>query len=377
MKVGILGGSFDPIHNEHISLANEALRQLKLDKLIIMPAYMPPHKPWKTLTPSKDRINICKRAFANDYRVEVSSYEIDREGTSYTYLTCEHFKELYKEDKLYFIVGEDMLENFYSWRYPERILACATLAVCRRNSSLISLEDKKRRFFNTFGVNFEEINYNGLNVSSTLVRVRSMIGEDISSLVPKEVEEYILKNKLYHIPFVKEALALEKNKRAEHSKRVALLAGSLAGKYKINEYGAVTAAIFHDVAKNLEDSSPHLKGFVFDESVPEAVKHQFAGAYVAEHTFNIKNPDVLNAIRYHTSGRENMSDMEKLIFLSDMLEESRNFEGIEYLRELLNEDLNKCLCACLKRQVDYIKERGQDIYPLTLQALNYLEKGEN
>lgn len=108
--------------------------------------------------------------------------------------------------------------------------------------------------------------------------------------------------------------------------------------------------------------------------VPAPVWHQFAGAYVAEKHFGVTDEQVLNAIRYHTSGRADMQPLEKLIFLADMLEECRDFDGVEQLRALFwkENDVDACLKAALKRSLDFIKEKGEKIYPLTEAAYRWI-----
>ena len=102
--------------------------------------------------------------------------------------------------------------------------------------------------------------------------------------------------------------------------------------------------------------------------------HQYAGAYLAEHTFGVEDEDVLNAICFHTSGRPNMSNLEKIVFLSDMLEQGRDFPGIEKLRRLFYEDLNECMYKSLKYELRYLKKQRGTIYPLTESAFAYYEE---
>lgn len=371
MKVGILGGSFDPVHNEHVSIAKAAIRDLKLDKLFIVPAFIPPHKRGKKLTPPQDRLDMCVAAFEDVKNVEVSDLEISGGGTSYTYITCARFKEEYPDAELYFIVGEDMLDDFYTWKNPERILSDVTLAVCRRSSSEENLDGKQEKFFKRFACRFKEIKYNGENLSSTQIRINAMIGEDISEYVPEKVREYIESHSLYLIPFAEKALALEKPSRAAHSKRVALLAGELASFYRVGEYDAVLAGIMHDAAKNLPPDSPLLDGFIPPEGVPEPVVHQYSGAYVAEHAFGIKNEEVLDAIRYHTSGKANMSDLGKIIFIADYLEPGRGYDEIKELRKYLFVGLDECMYRSTKRMIEYLEGTGNPIYPLSFEAYEF------
>ena len=148
-------------------------------------------------------------------------------------------------------------------------------------------------------------------------------------------------------------------------------------KYKISESTAIQAAALHDVAKNIDLSAPELAGFVPPENVPAPVMHQFAGAYMAEHMFGIEDEDVLNAIRYHTSGRPNMSALEKIIFLADMLEQGRDFPHVEQLREWFWRDINECMYRSLRYQVKYLKKGRGDVYPLTLRALEYYKQNRS
>jgi len=131
----------------------------------------------------------------------------------------------------------------------------------------------------------------------------------------------------------------------------------------------------HDVAKNLKDDSPYLRGFVRPEGVPNKILHQFTGAYVAEHTFGITDEDVLNAIRYHTTGRAGMSPLEKLIYLADMVEPNREFEGVEDIRAAFERDLDEGMYLGLKRTIEFLDGSDEvSVYPLTVSAYNYYKE---
>lgn len=377
MRIGIFGGSFDPVHVEHVRLAEAAVKSLCLDKLFVVPACVPPHKREKTLSSEKARLEMCRIAFADIPAVVVSDYEISRGGTSYTLLTCRHFRQAYPSAELFFLVGTDMLRDFPSWREPEEILSLATLAVCARAESADWAEKEQEAFFARFHRRFAVVDYCGKAVSSTEIRVLAGAGEDVSGFVGKKVAAYIEEKGLYVIPRAKDALALEKPARRAHSIRVALLAAQRAPDLKIDEKKALTAALFHDCAKNLSPDSPLLKGFHPPEGVPSPVMHQYSGAYVAEKVFGITDGEVLDAIRYHTSGRAGMSPLEKLIFLADMLEAGRSFEGVNGLREAFRRDknsLDECLLSALSHTLGYLEKEGGEIYPLTRQAYEFMKK---
>ena len=375
MNIGIFGGSFDPPHLEHVRLAAAAVGSLNLDKLFVVPAHTPPHKKDKVLSSDENRLEMCRIAFNDCPRTEVSDCEIRQGGTSYTYLTCRRFRELYPAAKLFWLVGTDMLRDFPTWRNPEEILSLASLAVCARAEKPGWTEKELKDFTARFQTDFAIIRYDGKDVSSTEVRVLAAAGEDVISLVGANTAEYIRKNRLYEIPHAREALLLEKPSRRAHSIRVALFAAEYAAKFGISEKQAVTAALFHDCAKNLPPDSPYLRGFRPPKGVPEPVLHQYSGAYVAEKFFEVTDGDVLDAIRYHTSGRADMTSLEKLVFLSDMLESGRQFDGVEKLRRIFREEgLDPCMRQALKDTLSYLEKSGGEIYPLTREAYEFLKR---
>ncbi len=377
MRIAVFGGSFDPIHTEHVKLVEWAIADLKLDKIFVMPAYAPPHKKGKTLSPDKDRLAMCRLALAHLDKAEVSDYEIAKGGMSYTYLTCKHFKESYPDAEIFWIVGTDMLRDFPTWKNPQEILSYVTLAVCGRNESGEWIEKEQEEFFRLFGKRFAYLSYNGRDVSSTKVRILAGAGMPLSGALPLSVEEYIRENGLYKIPFADKALDLESPQRRAHSLRVAELAAKRAVKLQIPEKQAIEAALLHDCGKNLPMDSPYLEGFVLPTEwgeVPQEVVHQFAGAFILEKHFGITDEEILNAVRYHTSGRPNMGRLEKLIFLADMLEPRRDYDCVEMLRELFWKDIDECLERALFEALKFLEKKGGEIYSLTQKAYEFYAK---
>ncbi len=376
MKVALFGGSFDPVHSEHVRLVQAAITELGLDRVLVMPSYRAPHKADGAAADGNDRLKMCRIAFSAAENVEVSDFELNAGGTSYTYLTCRWLKELFPAAERYFLVGADMLENFFSWKNPDDILKNVTLVACGRGAEKIG--GLHARFRARFGTDFFELAFSGNEVSSTELRVALAFGKDPDGLDPA-VLRYIRERGLYRYEAAR-ALDLEKPERVQHSYRVALLAVRRAKGLGIPFEKALLAAMLHDCGKYVPLSSPLLSGFTPPADVPEPVLHQYTGAYLAEHVFGIGDEDILQAIRYHTSGRAGMSVLEKLIYLSDLLEESRTFKGVEDLRTLFWADLDACLARSLKEQTEYLKGSGKPVYPLTEQAEAYysgLQKAKN
>ena len=372
MKTGIYGGAFNPVHKEHVNIALAAKQSLNLDRLIVMPTYISPHKSGDMSARGWDRLEMCRTAFSGYDGVEVSDYELKRGGVSYSYVTCRHFKKLYPGDELYFIIGADSLQGFYGWREPEEILKCVTLAVCAREDTAV-LKSELKKFQSRFKKEIVTFGYVGRAVSSTRVRALAAIGEDISRYVSNGVKRHIVGGKLYYLPELAGVKKYLTEERWRHTVGVVVTAAENSRRVRVCEIDAIYAAVLHDCAKFLGVDAPELKGFKCPENVPPPVVHQFSGAYVAEHTFGVKDEAVLNAIRYHTSGRENMSGLDKLIFLSDLLEEGRDYNGVEELREIFRKDIDECLKAALERQLNRLQSLGGEIYPLTRRAYEYLK----
>ena len=373
MKIGLYGGSFNPVHNEHVNIAIAAKKLLELDKLIVIPAFIAPLKGGIMSAKGKDRLAMCKTAFAGLDGIEVSDYELKRGGVSYSYVTCRHFKKLYNEDDLYFIIGADSLQTFELWREPEEILKCVTLAVCAREDKE-HLKKQLKKFQTQFKREIVTFDYVGKAVSSTRIRTLAALGEDLSAYVPGGVKRHIYAHQLYYLPELSGVKKYLTEERWRHSVGVAIMAAQNCRRVRECEIDAITAGALHDCAKYLGKDAPELDGFVCPPNVPAPVVHQYSGAYVAERTFGVKDERVLNAIRFHTSGRENMSGLEKLIFLADLLEEGRDYDGVESLRKIFARDIDECLLVSLERQLKRLNSLGNPVYPLTQRAYEYLKE---
>ena len=375
MKIAIYGGAFNPVHNEHVNIVRAAVERLGLDKVIVIPTAVSPHKRTCMTARGRERLETCRLAFADIPQAEVSDIELKRGGVSYSYVTCRHFAKKYKDDELYFIIGADMLATFHLWREPEEILKCVTLAVCAREDER-ELVDHIKEFRRRFKSETVDFGYVGKPVSSTRVRALAALGEDTAGLVPEAVRQYIKRIGLYALPELRGVKKYLDAERWAHTVRVTVCAAEHARIAGVYEIDAIYAAALHDCAKQLSEGAEELRGFTPPSGVPRTVIHQFSGAYVAEHTFGFKDENILNAVRYHTTGRENMSPLEKLVYLADLLEEGRTFDGVEKLRKKFNADLNECLKSALKMQIKYLESTGNPVCNLTRRAYEYLTDGE-
>ena len=194
-RVGIFGGTFNPPHNGHVSAAERFAEQMQLDRLIIIPSFIPPHKEYNSTVSCEERLQMCRLAFCDIPIVEISDIEIVRGGKSYTYLTLE---ELYRDDReLLFLCGTDMILSMDSWRNPEKIFALATICYIRReqepeNDSLII--KKCNGYRETYGARIVAIDAEAIDISSTQIRRQE---DNRCEHVPAKVFAYIKDKGLY------------------------------------------------------------------------------------------------------------------------------------------------------------------------------------
>ncbi len=362
MKIGIYGGTFDPVHNAHVEIAKHAIEELSLDKLLIIPAGTPAHKQQADITDKKARKKMCELAFTGK-KMEISSYELEKRGKCYTYETLEHFYN--SSDELFLIVGGDSLRDIQGWKNPERIFQLAKVVSCGRISEKVDLSS-------AFLKDVIKMEYQPEEISSTELRVDSQFGFSIAKKVPKAVNKYIQTTNLYseYRKYTKKVEKMVTEKRYEHIKNATVMGQILAGSAGVSKEDAFIALSLHDVAKNMKDFSKY-KAQLAEENMllPEPVVHAFVGAYVVKDEFKIKDKDILSAIKYHTTARANMSQLEKLTYVSDCIEIGRKYEGVADLRDLAKRDFEagfrKCLSNAYRGIVDKI------ICPLTIDAMEY------
>ena len=197
MRIGILGGTFNPPHLGHLICAQEAYLQLGLDRVTLIPARIPPHKPVEDEPGADHRLELCRLAIQGDEeRFDVSDLEIGRDGPSYTVDTLEELHSRAPDHELFLIVGSDIAAGFPSWHRAERVLSLATLAVAKRRGTSRAAVDEalgtlrggeRARFFRMPRV----------GISSTMLRDRVRDGQPIKYFVPDAVESYINRHRLY------------------------------------------------------------------------------------------------------------------------------------------------------------------------------------
>ena len=196
MKICFFGGTFNPVHNGHVKLLENAKEYFDFDKIIVIPTNIPPHKEAVFSVSDDDRLNMCKLAF--DGIAEVSDYEIAENTISYTINTMRYFKEIYPDDEFYFLMGSDMLFMFEKWKsYKELISLISIIVASREEDELKALENKKAEL-EIDGAKIYITKAEPYVVSSSMIRNMIKSGvKDFSCYLPERVVEYILEKKLY------------------------------------------------------------------------------------------------------------------------------------------------------------------------------------
>ena len=196
MRLGILGGTFNPPHLGHLVCAQEAYLQLRLDRVILIPARIPPHKPIEHEPGAEHRLELCRRAVQGDRRFAVSDLEICRSGLSYTVDTLTELHSQAPDNELFLIVGGDVAAGLRDWHEPERVLSLASLAVAKRRGTSRAAVDAALHSLRG-GERAEFFRMPRIGVSSTMIRRRVRAGEPIKYIVPDPVADYIDRHRLY------------------------------------------------------------------------------------------------------------------------------------------------------------------------------------
>lgn len=379
IKNVVFGGSFDPVHDEHINILKSAVKELCADRVIVVPTKNPPHKS-ASETPFYDRAEMARLAFSTvPAEIIIDDIENKNEGVNYSSDNLPRLENKY--GKFVYVIGGDSLLAIESWHNPEYIVRNFEIAVFNREGYPCARK-KAQELNKKWQGNIRVLDYVGRELDSHSIRDRLLLKADVTGLNSK-VLEYIKSHDLYSkfFPCVDKAEKYLDEKRFLHSKNTALTALSLNRNFclMIDENKVLLAGLLHDVGKKYdkENLPKNLKNLIPADSIGSPVQHQFVSAEIVKKDFKISDDELLNAIRFHTTGRENMTTFEKLIYVSDLISPERDFKGVESLRKAVYNDFEKGFIKCLTYSRDYVVETGRAVYPLTTKAVNYYTDNEN
>lgn len=389
-RIGIYGGTFNPPHLGHIQAAVCAIETLGLRTLLLIPDRIAPHKALPTDSPTPEqRLRMLRLGTEGVDRIRVSDLELNREGPSYTYETVAQVRSLYPQAELFLLMGTDMFLSFGNWREPKKILKDTTLAVFYRGEpgEEKAIQEQKQAM-EARGARIRLVENPVVNISSTDLR-RMAVFRCAGPFLPPGVWEYILENGLYGTGRNYRGLSMEelekvvvgllKPNRVAHVLGCRDTAAELARVWGGDETDAARAGLLHDITKAL-DGPLQLTlcreyGIVLDDFSTKNPKtlHALTGSLVAERIFG-EAPAVVDAIRFHTTGKANMNLLEKIIYVADYMEPNRDFPGVERLRKLAHKDIDKALKLGLEMTLDMLRRQGREISPESGEALSYLQK---
>jgi len=350
MNIGIFGGSFNPIHKGHIAIAKESIKELNLDKLFLVPNFKSPFKTSVKYTDVQHRVNMIE--LVKPERCEISSFEINRKGVSYTFETVEHFKKKFPNDNLFLIIGTDNLYKLHKWKNINDIVSKVKIAVFRREGNFSKINIKK---------------YNAILIKNDLYKYSSTSFKKgfLENVEPK-VKEYIADNYLYLNELVMSELSV---KRYKHSVAVASLAAKYAKQLSLDPKVAWASGLIHDIYKEktneelLEFINRYQKG-----KVKPYEYHSLAGSLWASEIYGIKNKDILDGIKYHTSLRKDATDFERVIYAADKLADGRRWNGIQEIRKIILSDFNKGFKLLINHMIKYFENKEIELDKKTIES---------
>ncbi len=402
MKICLFGGTFDPIHKGHIHIAKNALSEFELDKVIFVPtgnSYMK-----KDVSPAIHRLNMLKIALKNYPEFEISDIEIKREGYTYTRDTIKEIKEIYPDAEIYFLIGTDTLFMIEKWVEPEYLFNNLIFIVADRkdDNSKEKAEELKDKF--NADIRFSNCDFYDISSSDIRSKIRELGYSEFAFEMKKASEtketnyegsfsfrfviesvfEYIKDNHLYiDLNDVEMITLLSKDlkeSRLIHTLGVMDEASVLAKVYNADIKKVTLAALLHDCAKYMPmDESIEIceRNFVKLndlERKKSSLLHSKAGACLAYEKYGIKDKEILDAISYHTTGRPDMSILEKIIFISDAIEPNRDYsEKLPMYRMIANVDIDLVCMNILKDTLDHLNstEEKQEMDSKTIETYEY------
>ena len=392
MKIAIYGGTFNPPHRGHVESLQAVYEQAKPDRVLVIPASIPPHKELAAGSPDAEkRLELTRLAFKELPYAEVTDMELTRTGKSYTSDTVAELLRKYPDAELMLAMGTDMFLSFETWHEYRYLIDNVTMLVFARREG----EDEKifkygEYLESKYGAKINYIMHDPLPISSSEIRrlLPKRLGRE---LLPGVVFARIVKNGDYaakpDFPWLREqSYAYLSPKRIPHVQGCEWEAVRLAKRWGESEEDAAEAGILHDITKKLVLSEQLILSEKYGiingtyETANVKLLHAKTGAALARDLFNISDR-VYSAIRWHTTGKPDMTLLEKIIYMADYIEPNRDFPGVDKLRKLAYEDLDAAMVLGLKMSLEDIRSYGAEPYEVTVSAYEWykakmIEKGK-
>ena len=377
-EIGLMGGSFNPIHCGHVALARAALESGRVERVLFLPTGNPPHKK-EGLADKFDRLRMVELAVEHEAGMAVCREEIDRDGVIYTVDTLAALKRKMPDCTLTYLIGADTLRALGTWRRVETVIERCKFLVMMREGETREEVIRLAGLWTQRGAQIDFLDARKMDISSTQIREQIQKGLPFERLVPQAVADYIHENGHGVEPMKREKMEYRLKKeldaaRYAHTLGVEQTAREMARQFGEDEEKAALAGLLHDCAKCLPLSQmvKAAKDEKLDPVMKEskALMHAVAGMHLAQDVYDVHDPEVLGAIRWHTTGHANMTRLEKIVYLADMIEPNRKpYPGLKALRKLCMTDLDEAMHMALRMSLDHVREQGKPLHPDTMAAL--------
>ena len=399
MKIGIMGGTFNPIHNVHLLMAEEAKKQYDLDEVWFMPSKNPPHKETHEIVSEEHRARMICQAIRGNSKFVFSDLELRREGITYTSDTLKIIEKKYPKAEIYFILGGDSLREIENWHEPQYVMEhCHILAASREDENGKRIRERVEELMNKYKAKISFIKMPLIDISSSKIRKRLKKGKTVHYMLPEEVMNYICFHNLYGYekPIFKKKATKEqimnclkstlRPKRFFHTLGVAYTAANLAAVHEVDEDKAFLAGLLHDCAKFYEREEQialcEEAGIELTETerLNSALIHGKLGAFYAKTKYLVDDVEILSAIRFHTTGHPDMTKLEKIIYLSDYIEPGRVMDckphDLQAVRKACFVDLDVGMRMTLENSIFYLRKQNQPIDTISLETYEWYQKGK-
>ncbi|MBR1586122.1 MAG: bis(5'-nucleosyl)-tetraphosphatase (symmetrical) YqeK [Clostridia bacterium] len=371
-RLGILGGTFDPIHEGHIALARQAIRSGQAEQVVFLPMARPAHR--EAEATADQRYHMCRLALEGQKDLLLSQAGM-APGVRYTADTLPLLNKEFPGAELRLILGGDKLKSLPDWYEADKLFAqCSFLCYPRDEIDLPKAAAKARKA----GADIALIDAPSLSISSGRIRKQTRAYQDAPGL-NRRVLCYMAENGLYQKDFLPKLKLMMNPRRFRHTLGVRQEAVRLADKHDLPIQKAALAGLLHDCAKGMRQEEmekiARKHHLMSDESMltSGALMHGPVGAYLAQKQFGITDEDVLNAIRSHTIGRPGMTGLELCIFVADATEPNReDYDGLEEIRALAEEFLTAAALKSMEMTKAYLERTGRPFFPVVLDTMKDL-----
>lgn len=392
-KMGLFGGTFDPIHKGHVSMALRLAQALDLDGVVLMPTFVPPHKIKENMASAQHRLAMCRLAAEEHPILSVSDLELQRGGASFTVDTLSALCEQHPDTQWYLLVGADMFTTLHTWHRFADIADMAVLCTIARAGTDTAKLKEYAASLTADGIRCCVDECPVEPFSSTQVRERVAAEESVSEMVGEAIARYICDNGLYrqdegmkrqtadeqYIEIIRSRLS---DYRFHHSLCVAQEAKRLALLYGADPAKAYTAGILHDIMKDTDKEAQLQILADFGATLDEVEKqspmlwHARSGEVFLRNILGVDDEDILSAVRYHTTGRAGMSRLEQVLFTADFTSADRNYPDVAVIRALADISLQKAIRYGVEYTIRDLQSKGAVVHPDTLKLYDEIVLSE-